>query len=145
MRWWSTCEGGHHSLPYTWWIHHLPWHRTIPNSCLEQDNCIHPAPHSCQGNTCKVKVKVVQCTVNSNITTIGHKLQGVSLNQMVVRSWNYSTPNWIYIVLSRVRTLKGLYICQKLKYTQVTKLIKLLKEKEHLRGNKQELIKYLNS
>ena len=66
----------------------------------------------------KVKVKVVQFGVNSNKAKTGHKLQGVSLIQMVVRSWNYSTPNWIYIVLSRVRTSKGLYICEKLKYTQ---------------------------
>ena len=50
-----------------------------------------PAPHSCQENTCKVKGKVVQCAINSNSATTGHKLQGVSLNQMVIRSWNYST------------------------------------------------------
>ena len=66
----------------------------------------------------KVKVKVVQFGVNSNKATTGYKLQGISLNQMVVRSWNYSTPNWIYVVLLRVRTLEGLYICKKLKYTQ---------------------------
>ena len=66
----------------------------------------------------KVKVNVVQCAVNSNNATTGHKLQVVSLNQMEVGSWNYSTPNWIYFVLSRVRTSKGLYICEKLKYTQ---------------------------
>ena len=58
----------------------------------------------------KVKVKVVQFGDNSNKATTGHKLQGVSLNQMVVRSWNYSTPNWIYIVLSRVRALEGLFL-----------------------------------
>ena len=39
----------------------------------------------------KVKVKVVQFGVNSNKAKTGHKLQGVSLNQMVIRSWNYST------------------------------------------------------
>ena len=92
---------------------------------------MHPALHSCQKNTCKVKVKVVQCAVNLNSTTTGHKLQDVSLNQMVVRSWNYSTQNWICIVLSRLRTLKGLYICHKLKYTQVTKLIKIV-ERERI-------------
>ena len=63
-------------------------------------------------------VKIVQFGVNSNKATTGHKLQGISLNQMVVRSWNYSTPNWIYVVLSRVRTLEGLYICDKLKYVE---------------------------
>ena len=62
----------------------------------------------------KVKVKVVQCAVNSNSATTGYKLQGVSLNQMLVRSCNYSAPNWIYVVLSRVRTLKRLHICKKI-------------------------------
>ena len=66
----------------------------------------------------KVKVKVVQFGVNSSKATTGHKLQGVSLNQMVVRSWNYNTPNWIYVVLLRIRILKALYISEKLKYTQ---------------------------
>ena len=93
-----------------------------------------------------MKVKVIQCAVNSNSATTGHKLQGISLNQMVVRYWNYSTPNQIYVVLSRVRTLEGLYICEKLKYTQSYQVNKkLLKEEEHLRGEEQELIKYLNS
>ena len=36
----------------------------------------------------QVKVKIVQFGVNLNKATTGHKLQGVSLNQMVVRSWN---------------------------------------------------------
>ena len=64
---------------------------------------------------------------------------------MVVRSWSYSTPNWIYIVLSRVRTLKGLYVCEKLKYIQSYQVDKkLLKEEERLRGKEQELIMYLN-
>ena len=62
---------------------------------------------------------------------------------MVVRSWNYSTPNWIYVVLSRVRTLKRLHICEKLIYTQRYQVDKkLLKEGECLRGKEQELIKY---
>ena len=41
----------------------------------------------------KVKVNVFQCAVNSNTATTGHKLQVVSLNQMEVGSWNYSTLN----------------------------------------------------
>ena len=47
----------------------------------------------------QVKVKIIQFGVNSNKATTGHKLQGVSLDRMVVRSWNYTT-RWIYVVLS---------------------------------------------
>ena len=47
-----------------------------------------------------------------NIATTGHQLQGMSKDQLVVSSWNYSSKNWIYVVLSRVtcRTLSGLYL-----------------------------------
>ena len=37
----------------------------------------------------KVGVKIVQFGVNSNKATTGHKLQGDSLNTMVVQSWEY--------------------------------------------------------
>lgn len=30
----------------------------------------------------------------------------------MVSSWNYSTQNWIYAVLSRVKTLDGLFTCK---------------------------------
>ena len=44
-----------------------------------------------------------------NIATTGHQLQGMSKDQLIVSSWNYSSKNWIYyVVLSRVRTLSGL-------------------------------------
>ena len=66
----------------------------------------------------KVGAKIIQFGVNSNKATTGHKLQGASLNKMVVRSWEYGIPNWIYVVLSRVRSLKGLFICEKLDYTK---------------------------
>ena len=53
----------------------------------------------------KVGVKIIQFGVNSNKATTGHKLQGVSLNRMFVRSWEYGILNWVYVVLSRVKTL----------------------------------------
>ena len=59
------------------------------------------------GNTSdQMKVKMLQFRVNSNKLTIGHTIQGFSLKRRVVRSWNYRMPNYIYIVLSRVRILK---------------------------------------
>ena len=36
-----------------------------------------------------------------------HKLQGASLENLLVSNWSY-TPNWVYVVLSRVRTMAGL-------------------------------------
>jgi hypothetical protein len=50
----------------------------------------------------------------TNATT-GHKLQGMSKDVMIVTSWpkgglSALFKNWEYVVLSRVRTLEGLYL-----------------------------------
>ena len=58
--------------------------------------------------------KVKQVPVNSNVATTGHKMQGMSKDIIIVNSWNYRCANWVYVVLSRVRTLAGLYLMQPL-------------------------------
>ena len=58
-------------------------------------------------------VKVKQIPVNSNIaTTTGHKLQGTTKDILIVDCWSYTFANWVYLVLSRVRTLDGLFLCR---------------------------------
>ena len=57
--------------------------------------------------------------VNICTASTGHKLQGRSKDIIIVSSWpklqgNAAFVNWEYVVLSRVRTLKGLYLFQKL-------------------------------
>jgi len=57
--------------------------------------------------------------VNICTASTGHKLQGRSKDFIIVSSWpklqgNAAFVNWEYVVLSRVRTLKGLYLFQKL-------------------------------
>ena len=49
-------------------------------------------------------VSITQIPVNMNDATTGHKLQGMSKDNLIVVSWSF-IPNWIYVVLSRVRTL----------------------------------------
>ena len=58
--------------------------------------------------------KIKQVPVNSNVATTGHKLQGMSKDIIIVNSWNYRCANWVYVVLSRVRTLAGLYLIKPL-------------------------------
>jgi hypothetical protein len=53
----------------------------------------------------------------SNDATAGHKLQGMSKDVIVVTSWPIGGlaamfKNWEYVVLSRVRTLSGLYLVE---------------------------------
>jgi hypothetical protein len=48
--------------------------------------------------------------VNNNLATTGHKLQGMTKKFLIVSSINYSTANSIYVVLSRVTSLDGLFL-----------------------------------
>ena len=78
-------------------------------------------------------VNLTQFPVNSNIATTGHKLQGMTKDALIVYSWNYTFTNWIYVVLSRVRTLSGLYLCKKLDETKELLCDEdLLREEERL-------------
>jgi hypothetical protein len=52
-------------------------------------------------------MKGIQLPVGNNATT-GHKLQGSSVDSIFVHAWIYE-KNY-YVVLSRVRTHKGLYL-----------------------------------
>ena len=55
--------------------------------------------------TCERK----QLSFVSNFATTGHKLQGASLDQILVNDWHYG-ENWAYVVLSRARTRDGLFL-----------------------------------
>ena len=79
-------------------------------------------------------MKGCQLPIISNTATTGHKLQGASLNELFVHTWFYGT-NWVYVILSRVRTMNGLYFREKLqkrwtsfqipkKYTQLINKLK---------------------
>ena len=53
--------------------------------------------------------------------------------------------NWVYVVLSRVRTLDGLFLCEKLDDTKNFDVDpKLLEEEDRLRVIEQDLINFLN-
>ena len=61
------------------------------------------------------RCKMIQIPANSNDATTGHKLQGMSKDAIIVSSWPTGSlaamfKNWEYVVLSRVRTLSGLYL-----------------------------------
>ena len=56
-------------------------------------------------------MKLTYFPVLSNHATTGHKLQGKSLDELVIAQWS-SVQNWAYVVLSRVRTLEGLFLTE---------------------------------
>ena len=55
-------------------------------------------------------IRITYLPINSNISTTGHKLQGSTLNNLVVNSWTFKVQHWAYVVLSRVKTLNSLVL-----------------------------------
>ena len=87
--------------------------------------------------TFSVSVTQFPCTLANIIT--GHKIQAQSLNSVILGTLSkihqYGTTGWIYVVLSRVRTLSGLFLLVKL-CTDVKKYkprISVMKEMTRLR------------
>ena len=61
----------------------------------------------------KLAMKARQLPVVVNHATTGHKLQGSTVKELFIHAWS-TTQNWNYVVLSRVKTLSGLYCRKKL-------------------------------
>ena len=59
-------------------------------------------------------IKMTYLPINCNISTTGHKIQGKTLDHLIVNSWAYGCTHWVYVVLSRVRQLKSLVLNEKL-------------------------------
>ena len=60
-------------------------------------------------------------SVNICTAATGHNLQGRSKDILIISSWpklqgKAAFINWEYVVLSRVRTLEGLFLFEKLDY-----------------------------
>ena len=68
------------------------------------------------GTLSYLDMKGLQIPLISNTATTGHKLQGCTLKDLLVNGWCYG-QNWAYVVLSRVRTMKGLRLREKLSLT----------------------------
>ena len=59
-------------------------------------------------------IKFDQFPINvANARTV-HKLQGRSIENILISNWDY-TGNWVYVVLSRCSTLKGIFLRKPLK------------------------------
>ena len=64
------------------------------------------------GSTVMKSQKIEQLDVLSGSASTGHKLQGQSKDALIVVDWTYKIDNWIYVVLSRVRTMNGIFFMQ---------------------------------
>ena len=77
--------------------------------------------------TAGTRIQFVQFPLNiSNARTV-HKLQGRSIDNLMVSSFDY-TDNWIYVVLSRVKTIKRLFLMSELNDIKARGMSGLCKE-----------------
>jgi hypothetical protein len=68
--------------------------------------------------------KILQFAVNIALAVTGHKLQGMTKDILIVAECTIRVPNWLYVVLSRVTSLNGLYLLQPLEKRMFKKLPK---------------------
>ena len=57
----------------------------------------------------QTKIELQFLPVIVNHATTGHKLQGKTVKSLVIAEWS-KVKNWAYVVLSRVKTLSGLFL-----------------------------------
>ena len=69
----------------------------------------------------KLKVKIQQVPLLCADAITGHKLQGMTMNNLVIQDLDYKTPNWVYVALSRVKDRKGLLLMSKLDKNKIKK------------------------
>ena len=72
------------------------------------------------------KMKGFQATT-ANARTV-HKLQGRSIKNLLISLWDYKTENWVYVALSRVREVAGLYLRLSLDKAYCTGMCEELRE-----------------
>ena len=93
-----------------------PYFRLKPKDFTFNADIMLPEALRMEGNEREiVRMQARQVPILVNNATTGHKLQGATIDNIFVHAWRYE-KNWPYVVLSRVTTLKGLFLRQKLKY-----------------------------
>jgi hypothetical protein len=89
--------------------------------------------------------KIMQFLISNDLATTDHKLHGMTKKYLIVSQLNYSTPYWIYVVLSRVTSLDGLFLLQPIKEDYNPQPSKLLKKEWKNQWDKEiELILFLH-
>jgi hypothetical protein len=66
----------------------------------------------------KQPIYITQLPLILNLATTGHKLQGQTKESIVVSDYHYGS-NWMYVILSRVKTRYGLFLRNKINVTKL--------------------------
>lgn len=87
---------------------------TLPVSCFPITSISQSVKCKLGANGSSFKVKVTQFPCVSALVLTGHKIQGRTLDAVILgalsRIHKTGRSGWIYVILSRVRTLNGLFL-----------------------------------
>ena len=87
----------------------------------------------------EAKCRMTQIPVILADAITGHKLQGMTISNVVVASWGYFANNWPYVVLSRCTTFKGLHLFEPIdvnkSFAPSDDLVDYLRRAEHLQDH----------
>jgi hypothetical protein len=99
-------------------VNHLNSHIEPSNFIVKPKTIPFKAPIPIRDNalhgSISISMKATQAPLISNNATTGHKLQGCGVKALFVTGWDYRQKNWVYVVLSRVTTKRGLFLRQPL-------------------------------
>lgn len=87
---------------------------TLPIGCFPITSISHSVKCKLGATGSSFKVKVTQLPCVSALVLTGHKIQGRTLDAVILgalsRIHKSGRSGWIYVILSRVRTLNGLFL-----------------------------------
>lgn len=88
-------------------------------------------------------LKLSQFPINIDVGTTCHKLQGATKSYLVVTEVDYATENWIYVALSRVKSLSGLFLLKPINFQKIRVSQKLSMEMKNLENKEQITLDFL--
>ena len=87
---------------------------------------------------------IIQFPINLSLAITGHKLQGMTMEMMILSEINLK-QNWLYVMLSRLTSLQGLYLTRPLTRDMFKPISNnLRRELEWLRGLEVQLLNRIN-
>ena len=87
---------------------------SLPSGCFPITAISKTVNFRDRGSQKRVKITQFPCVLSSVLT--GHKVQGISVDSIILGSMSshhrYGATGWLYVVLSRVRHLQGLFLLE---------------------------------
>lgn len=122
---------------------------SLPEGCFPLVPTKHSVREKINGTYTSISVCQLQCV--SALVLTGHKIQGQSMDDVILGDlqprFKHGQQGWLYVILSRVRTLKGLYTLVELDFnmSEYKPRLDVMEEMARLEKIEVETLKKLQS